>query len=113
LEKAPLSKFAPHNWRSVAEEMSLPRHAFPRYNHRMAHTYEEVLEFATALPEAERLRLADSLWTSVEPDTLEASELDPAWEAEIARRVAEIKAGTATTYSLEEVEAELKAIVGS
>ena len=78
----------------------------------MAHTYEEVLQFATQLPEAEQLRLADVLWTSVEPAAHEALELDPAWEAEIARRVAEIEGGTAVTYSLEEVEAELRAIVG-
>ena len=48
---------------------------------------------------------------SEEGDATEA-EIDAAWDGEIARRVAEIKAGTAVTYSLEEVEADLRAIVG-
>jgi len=40
------------------------------------------------------------------------AEVAKAWDAEIAQRVGEIKAGTAVTYSLQEVEADLRAIVG-
>jgi hypothetical protein len=40
------------------------------------------------------------------------SDDDPNWESEIARRVAEIKAGTAETCSLEELEADARSILG-
>ena len=87
----------------------------PRYNLPMPHTYEEVRQIAYELPEDQRALLANSLWESLdsrENDATEA-EIDAAWDGEIARRVAEIKAGTAVTCSLEEVEADLRAIVGS
>jgi putative addiction module component (TIGR02574 family) len=80
----------------------------------MQHTYEEVRQIAYELPEDQRVLLAASLWESldnVEIDATEA-EIDAAWDGEIASRVAEIKAGTAVNYSLQEVEADLRAIVG-
>jgi hypothetical protein len=40
------------------------------------------------------------------------AEITVAWEPEIARRVEEIKAGSAVTYSLAEIDADLRAIVG-
>jgi len=85
----------------------------PRYNLPMPHSYEEVRQIAHELPEDQRILLANSLWESTVPAGTEAAEdeIDAAWGPEIERRVAEIKAGTAVTYSLEEVEAELRAIV--
>lgn len=80
-----------------------------RYNLPMQHTYEEVQQFARELPEEQRIQLANSLWESA--DTSE-DKIDAAWEPEIAWRVEEIKAGSAVTYSLAEVEAELRAVVG-
>jgi putative addiction module component (TIGR02574 family) len=80
----------------------------------MPRTYEEVRQIAHELPKDQRIQLATSLWESVdsvEGDATEA-EIDSAWDGEIARRVAEIKAGTAVTYSLGEVGADLRAIVG-
>lgn len=79
----------------------------------MPHTYEEVRQIAQELPKDERVLLANSLWESVDVEEGEASEpeIDAAWDAEIARRVSEIKAGTALTYSLDEVAAELRSIV--
>jgi putative addiction module component (TIGR02574 family) len=76
----------------------------------MSRSYQEVCE----LPEDQRALLATSLWESVETDAADKSEaeVDASWDAEIERRVAEIKAGTAVTYSLHEVEADLRAIVG-
>jgi hypothetical protein len=59
----------------------------------MRHTGEEVQLFARELPEDQRILLETSLWES-------------------ARRVEEIKAGTAVTCSLAEVEADLRAVVG-
>lgn len=76
---------------------------------------EQVRQIAFELPEEDRLELAHSLWESVASDVYVATdaEIDTAWEPEIARRVAEIKAGTAITFSREEVEADLRAIVGA
>jgi putative addiction module component (TIGR02574 family) len=80
----------------------------------MARTYEEVRQIAQELPEDQRILLANSLWESVDTGEGKATEaeIDEAWDGEIARRVAEIKAGTAVTYSLDEVAAELRSIVG-
>ena len=75
----------------------------------MQHTYEEVQQFAFELPEDQRIQLANSLWESAEADE---AEIAAAWETEIAHRVVEVKAGTAVTCTLEEVEADLRAIVG-
>jgi hypothetical protein len=77
----------------------------------MPHTYEEVQQLARALPEDERIRLANSLWEGAEGVATEA-EIAAAREPEIACRVAQIKAGTAVTYSLAEVEADLRAVTG-
>jgi putative addiction module component (TIGR02574 family) len=80
----------------------------------MPYSYEEVRQIACELPKEQRALLATSLWESVEADGTDISEaeVDASWDAEIERRVAEIKAGTAVTSSLQEVEADLRAIVG-
>jgi putative addiction module component (TIGR02574 family) len=95
-----------------SETLSFP---VSRYNHSMPHTFEEIRQIVHELPEDQRILLAASLWESVEIDGTDVSEaeVDASWDAEIERRVAEIKAGTAITYSLQEVEADLRAIVGS
>jgi hypothetical protein len=77
----------------------------------MPHTYEEVQQFARVLPEAQRIRLANSLWESTQDEASDA-EIAAAWEPEIARQVEQIKAGTAVTYSLTEIEMDLRAITG-
>jgi putative addiction module component (TIGR02574 family) len=78
----------------------------------MQHTFEEVQQFAQELPEDQRILLANSLWESADAGEDEA-EITAAWEPEIARRVEEIKAGAAVTYSLAEVEADLRAVVST
>jgi putative addiction module component (TIGR02574 family) len=82
-----------------------PGESVSRYNLPMRHTYEEVQQFARELPEDQRILLATSLWDSADADADE-TEIAAAWEPEIVRRVEEIKAGTAVTYSLAEVEAD-------
>jgi putative addiction module component (TIGR02574 family) len=77
----------------------------------MQHTFEEVQQFAWELPESQRILLATSLWESADAGEDEAA-INAAWEPEIARRVEEIKAGSAVTYSMAEVEADLRAVVG-
>jgi putative addiction module component (TIGR02574 family) len=86
----------------------------PRYNLSMPHTYEEVRQFAQELPEDEQIQLANSLWERVASGEVEVGEAEiaAAWGAEIAHRVEQIKAGTAVTYSLQEVTTDLRAIVG-
>jgi len=81
-----------------------------RYNLRMPHSYEEVQQFASELPVNQRILLANSLRESVDRGEFDATEVevDAVWDAEIGRRVAEIKAGSAVTCSLEEVEADLR-----
>jgi putative addiction module component (TIGR02574 family) len=80
----------------------------------MTHSYEEVQQLACELPVDQRILLANSLWESIESGKFDATgaEVDAAWDAEIGRRVAEIKAGSAVTCSMQEVEADLRAIVG-
>lgn len=81
----------------------------------MPRSFEEVQQIAYELPVEQRILLANSLWDSVdtgENDATEA-EVDAAWDAEIGRRVAAIKAGTTVTCSVKEAEADLRTIVGS
>ena len=77
----------------------------------MPHTYEEVRQLAHELPENQRIQLANSLWESVDFEESDATEteIEAAWGEEVERRVAEIAAGTAVTYSWEEVEGPLLA----
>jgi putative addiction module component (TIGR02574 family) len=79
----------------------------------MAHSYEEIRQLAQELPAEQQILLANTLWESaVGDDDGEEVEIAAAWEAEIARRVAEIKTGTAATSTPEEVAADLRAIAG-
>lgn len=57
----------------------------------MSLTIEQIKAEAMQLPPEARADLADWLWISVEPH----ESVEAAWDAEIARRVAEIEAGTA------------------
>lgn len=79
----------------------------------MPHTYEEVRQIAYELPLDQRILLANSLWESVDIEESDATEaeIDAVWDGEIACRVAEIKAGTAVTYSLQDVEADLRTLL--
>jgi len=78
----------------------------------MPYTYEEVQQLARQLPEDQQILLANSLWENADgsEDEMGETEIDAAWEPEIARRVEEIKAGTAVTYSLAEIEADLRVV---
>jgi putative addiction module component (TIGR02574 family) len=75
---------------------------------------QDVLQWALALPEADRAVIADCLLESIHPDDVEAEgapSLHPDWDAEIARRVAEIKAGRAKMVPWEDVNREAKEII--
>ena len=78
----------------------------------MQHSFEEVRQFASELPDDEQLILANSLLENQRSrgDATD-TEIAAAWDEEIARRVAEIKAGTVSTCSVRDVDADLRAIV--
>lgn len=83
--------------------VSLP---VPRYNLPMSRSAQEVLEDARRLPPSEFDWLIGELLQN--GDGSSDAEIDASWKTEVERRVAEVEAGTAVTYSWEEVEAPLR-----
>lgn len=71
----------------------------------MSLTYEQIAAEAMQLSPQERADLADRLWISI--DTPEA--VAAAWDAEVARRIAQIDSGEVETIPQEQVMAELRA----
>ena len=74
----------------------------------MSPEISDLLKRALALPADERAALANLLF-----DTLEGSSesVQEAWDAEVARRIEELKAGKAVTVPWEELHRELLAMV--
>lgn len=70
---------------------------------------EELSARARTLPPEDRARLAEELLESLEQDP--DSEVEAAWDREIERRVAEVKAGTATLIPAEDVHAEARRLI--
>jgi len=75
----------------------------------MSRTFEEVRDEAMALSPEERGNLGEELLDSVESD--ETIEWDHEYAAEIQRRVAEVRAGTAQMVSAEEAIAAAREAV--
>jgi putative addiction module component (TIGR02574 family) len=73
----------------------------------VSRTAAELLEEARQLPPTEFDWLIGELLQ--EGDGSSDAEIDASWKAEVERRVAEVDAGTAVTYSWDEVEAPLRA----
>jgi putative addiction module component (TIGR02574 family) len=71
----------------------------------MIRSLEELFREATQLPEHDRAALAGLLIESLEPAP--EPDVEAAWSKEIARRVAELDAGTVKTIPWEDVRAEL------
>jgi putative addiction module component (TIGR02574 family) len=79
----------------------------------MAHTLDEVRQIALELPQADRRRLASSLWESVESETetgddSNQTEINDAWDEEIEHRLAEIDSGVVQMIPMEEFFAGLE-----
>jgi len=72
-------------------------------------TLERVLSEAESLPQADRAALAHRLLVSLEGQAEPESVVAKAWNAEITRRVAEIKSGNAKGRPAAEVMAEVRA----
>ncbi len=75
----------------------------------MQHTYEEVRQIASELPEEQRIRLASSLWESVGADADSMAVIKAAWDEEIKRRLDEIDSGAVDLIPLEDVLARMDA----
>ncbi len=77
----------------------------------MRHSFEEVRQLAHALPEDQRIQLANSLYESVASDEERASEaeIEAAWGDEIKRRLDEIDSGAVKMIPGEEVLARMDA----
>jgi len=71
---------------------------------------DEVLEQALALPEDDRLQLAEALLSSVGPP--DAPPFDPEWLTEVKRRAARIDSGEGKLSSWAEVRARARRSLG-
>src|SRR6266704_6918645 len=71
----------------------------------MARNLNELFREAAQLPERDRATLAGLLIETLDPGT--EPDVEAAWSQEVARRVAELDAGTVETIPWEEVRAEL------
>lgn len=85
------------NWRAKLQ------YKFPQ-EFTMATTFEQAKALAMQLTPEQRADLADLLWVSVTP----REEVQAAWDTEIARRIAEIDAGTVELIPGEEVFARIE-----
>ncbi len=81
----------------------------------MSPEVSEILKRALALPVDERAALANTLLDSLEPNRLETADhsVEEAWDEEVARRIADLKAGRAVTVPWEQLHRELLAMVSS
>jgi putative addiction module component (TIGR02574 family) len=70
----------------------------------------DLLKRALALPAEERAALANTLLDTLESAN-ESVSFQEAWDAEVARRIADLKAGKAVTVPWEELHRELLAMV--
>lgn len=76
----------------------------------MQPSFEEVEKLAHALPEEQRIRLANSLYESVaEEEQVSEAEVEAAWGDEIKRRLDEIDSGKVELIPMDEVLARMDA----
>lgn len=73
----------------------------------MAPSTQSVFDAALALPEEERVELADRLWASLDSSYYE--KVDAAWLEEIERRVKDFDEGRSTAIPAEEVFRAIRA----
>jgi len=74
----------------------------------MTATYDTVLQDALSLSLEERSRIATRLIESVDDDDIE---LSPAWQAEIERRIEDVRSGKSRRIPHEEVMAEMRELI--
>jgi len=76
----------------------------------MSPEVSDLLKRALALPIDEHAALANTLLDTLE-STNESVSIKEAWDAEVARRIEDLKAGKAVTVPWEELHRQLLAIV--
>jgi len=72
---------------------------------------DKIIEDALELDEKQRARIAHELLTSLDGKRDEG--VEEAWDAEISRRVAEVREGKVKPVSWDEFEAESEALLAS
>ena len=75
----------------------------------MQPSFDEIRQMAHALPEEQRIELANSLYESVDPSEANEAEFDAAWGDEIKRRLDEVDSGAVQMVPLEDVLARMEA----
>lgn len=70
---------------------------------------QELLQKALTLPENERAELAGNLIASL--DQVVDRDSDAAWQEEVARRAADVRAGKVSTTSWEEVQHKARTLL--
>jgi putative addiction module component (TIGR02574 family) len=77
----------------------------------MQPSFDEIRQMAHALPEDQRIELANSLYESLDAEAEQASpaEIESAWDEEIKRRLDEIDSGKVEMIPGEVVLAEMEA----
>lgn len=76
---------------------------------------QAILDAAMKLPVEERSQVANRLMLSLDEEPLtesEADAMDARWAPEIRRRIAELKSGKVKSIPWEEVDAEMRKLVG-
>jgi putative addiction module component (TIGR02574 family) len=76
----------------------------------MSPEVSDLLKRALALPADERAALANTLLDTLD-GTNESVSIQEAWNAEVARRIQDLKAGKAVTVPWEELHREILAMV--
>ncbi|MFY9703607.1 MAG: addiction module protein [Terriglobales bacterium] len=76
----------------------------------MSPEVSDLLKRALALPADERAALANTLLDTLD-GTNESVSIQEAWDAEVARRIQDLKAGKAVTVPWEELHREILAMV--
>jgi len=76
----------------------------------MGIAFDELEAAAMGLPSRQRAELATRLIASLDPEEDDdPAEVEQAWEEEIRRRIADVRAGTVELIPADEVLAELRA----
>jgi len=75
----------------------------------MTTTLKKITESLKALPQAKRIEVADSLYSSAVEDSPE--EVERAWSVEIKRRLEEFQAGKAVVHSEKQVHARIQKVL--
>jgi putative addiction module component (TIGR02574 family) len=75
----------------------------------MTTTLKKITDSLKALPQAERLEVADSLYSSAIEDSPEA--VERAWSDEVKRRLEEYRAGKAVVHTEKQVHARIQKVL--